>query len=321
MKIKAQNNISPALTKANVWIILLKCSVTFHSDKASVLSTDLVSYREVRGEGRATALGPLGPHSVRANFPRQSSLFFTTAPGRRCLTGHRVLDAPGNTGTFFLRKRKAPFPLINPLPRRTASVCKTCLLNWSEKGLSRPDLLFPSSAQAAKLPLLSPSNNKQYHPQRAGGRGCLSHCPPLLCSRNQGLCLIFPLQKPSCACLARQERASLSAPSVSSPRLSAQCILARQPEIRAAAQEWAQGFLLPEGPTAQGQRCLLPCQNAVTLGWTLISCLSRAREKEKGSVSTCSGPPTDEDHTQEFAQDCLSSVCQVLCHSREWLFV
>lgn len=119
----------------------------------------------------------------------------------------------------------------------------------------------------------------------------MSHCPPLLCSLNQGLYLIFPLQKPSCACLAGWEGPPYQHLQSSPPGRVHNAAVARQPGVRAAAQERAQGFLPPEGSKAyQGQRCLLPCQNPVTPGWSLISCLSRFRphwKQEKRESEAC----------------------------------
>lgn len=116
----------------------------------------------------------LGPQSVSS--PGSTGLFGSKALGRRCLA-KSLGCARKSWHLVSWGKRKLPFPFINPFPRWGASTCKTCLLNWSKKSLSKPNVLLPSSAQAGQAPSVILLQQQTISPSESSGG--LSQCPPL----------------------------------------------------------------------------------------------------------------------------------------------
>ncbi|KAL0629807.1 Zinc finger protein [Plecturocebus cupreus] len=157
------------------------------------------------------------------------------------------LRVAGTTGAWDHRQDLTMFPRL-------------VLNSWPESILlpQSPKVAHISLPQAG-LPLLSSSNNKQYLCKELWA---LPHCPlPVVFSKSGTVSNLSSAEASLCL-LGWTGRTFLSASSVSSPGMNTQCSLAKQPEVRAPAQNWLKSFpmtvLSRRSEAYQEQRCLLP---------------------------------------------------------------
>lgn len=158
------------------------------------------------------------------------------------------------------RGRKIISPLMNPSPEWGNFYPQNMFTEfiWKRPLQTQLAVSFCLVAQQARLPLLSTSNNKQHH---SIGLQDLIPLPSSLCSLNQN-CIIFPLQKLSCAHSAAAREKHSYQHLQSPPPAPAHNEQARQPKVKAAVHTSE-----PSTPTlcsrgSPGQSCFWPLLRA-----------------------------------------------------------